>query len=104
MGTERIGTGDQPEIIRPNAITIDRIALVASGDFALWIKDPKNRRAIPHRMEECGYTPVRNTKAKDGLWKINDRRQAVYALSNMDPRDQIREAEAIAGTGMGRGQ
>lgn len=101
LGTERIGADEQPEIIRPNAITIDRIALVASGDFALWIKDPKNRRAIPHRMEECGYTPVRNTKAKDGLWKINDRRQAVYALSSMDPRDQIREAEAIAGTGMG---
>ena len=73
---------------------------MASGDFALWIRDPKNRRAIPHRMEECGYSAVRNKNAKDGLWKINDRRQAVYALSNMDLREQIVEAEDLAGTGM----
>ena len=55
----------------------------------LWIKDPKNRRAIPHRLEECGYSPVRNPDAKDGLWKINGRRQAVYAQIHMTPRDQL---------------
>ncbi len=44
-----------------------------------WINDRKNRRTIPHRLEKCGYTPVRNSGAEDGLWKISGRRQAVYA-------------------------
>jgi hypothetical protein len=103
LGKESVDRDGQPVVIRPKAITIDNVALVASGDFALWIKDPKNRRAIPHRMEECGYTPVRNKSAKDRLWKINGRRQAVYALSNMDLSEQISEAEYLAGTGMGSG-
>ena len=97
-GTDANG---QPVVIRPDVVTIDKIALVASGEFAMWIRDPKNRRAIPHRMEECGYSPVRNKAAKDGLWKINDRRQAVYALNNMDVREQLTAAERLAGTGMG---
>lgn len=100
LGTERPGPDGQPEVIRPKAVTIDRIAAMADGDFVLWIRDPKNRRAIPHRMEECGYSTVRNKNAKDGLWKINGRRQAVYAQSTMTPRDQIAEAEDLAGTGM----
>jgi Family of unknown function (DUF5906) len=100
LGKETRGPNGQPEIIRPKVVTIDKIAMVADGDFGLWIRDPKNRRAIPHRMEECGYSTVRNKNAKDGLWKIGGRRQAVYALSNMDLRDQIAEAEDLAGTGM----
>jgi hypothetical protein len=67
LGTETLGPDGQPEIVRPKAVTIDKIAMVASGDFAMWIKDSKNRRAIPHRMEECGYTPVRNDSAKSPL-------------------------------------
>ena len=100
LGKETRGPNGQPEIIRPKVVTIDKIAMVADGDFGLWIRDPKNRRAIPHRMEECGYSTVRNKNAKDGLWKISGRRQAVYALSNMDLRDQIAEAEDLAETGM----
>jgi hypothetical protein len=30
-------------------------------------------------LEQCDYSPVRNDTAKDGLWKINGRQQAVYA-------------------------
>jgi hypothetical protein len=74
---------------------------MADGDFGQWIRDPKNRRAIPHRMEDCGYSVVRNKNAKDGLWKINGRRQVVYAQSDMTPRDQLEQASLLAGTGMG---
>jgi hypothetical protein len=56
LGRETRGPNGQPEIIRPKVVTIDKIAMVADGDFGLWIRDPKNRRAIPHRMEECGYS------------------------------------------------
>jgi hypothetical protein len=30
-------------------------------------------------MEECGYVAVRNEAAKDGLWKVDGKRQAIYA-------------------------
>jgi hypothetical protein len=97
LGVEEI-IDDKPEIIRPKAITIAKIALAATNaDFATWIKDPKNRRVIPHRLEECGYSPVRNPDAKDGLWKMNGRRQAVYAQVHMTLRDQLVAAKAMAG-------
>ena len=100
LGQETIEDGEV-RIIRPKAVTIDKIALVAGGDFAAWIKDPKSRRAIPHRLEECGYTPVRNPNAKsDGLWKIGGHRKAVYARSDLSPRDQLDQANALAGTGI----
>jgi hypothetical protein len=54
----------------PNGVTIGRLQSAASGDFAFWLGDRKNRRNIPHRLESCGYVPVRNPDAKDGLWKI----------------------------------
>ena len=57
-----------------DATTLIQIANEPSGDFEIWIRDRKNRRAIPHRLEACGYVPVRNEAANDGLWKINGKR------------------------------
>ena len=59
----------------PNAITLTRVQNAADGDFGEWIRDRKNRRAIPHRMETRGYVPLRNPAAEDGLWKVRGRRQ-----------------------------
>ena len=78
------------EIGSPDAFTLDRIKNQAVGDFGMWIRDRRNRRNIPHRLEQCGYTPVRNEYADDGLWKINKKRQAVYAKSTLSPRDRIK--------------
>jgi hypothetical protein len=38
-----------------DATTLIRIENEAAGDFAIWIKDRKNRRVIPYPMEQCGY-------------------------------------------------
>ena len=46
----------------PDAITLIRIQNQATGDFEDWIKDRRNRRVIPHRLEKCGYVPVRNAE------------------------------------------
>ena len=74
------------EIGNPDVTTLERIRNRAAGDFAEWIMDRKNRRAIPHRLERCGYVPVRNDTADDGLWKINNKRQVVYARSALPQR------------------
>jgi hypothetical protein len=80
----------------PNATTLIRIQNEARGDFETWIRDRKNRRVIPHRLEGCGYVPVRNDAAKDGLWKIGDARQVVYAASALSIRDRIGAANRLA--------
>jgi hypothetical protein len=68
----------------PGIVTLHRIANNARDeDFATWLKDRRNRRQIPHRMEGCGYVPVRNADAEDGLWKLMGRRQAVYGKAEM---------------------
>jgi hypothetical protein len=76
----------------PRAVTIDRISNAAAGDFQMWIKDRKNRRKIPHRLEKCGYVQVRNDGANDGLWKINGARQAVYGRTDLSIRDRMQAA------------
>jgi Family of unknown function (DUF5906) len=77
------------ELRSPNAVTISQIANKATGDFKVWIQDRKNRRAIPHRLEKCGYTPVHNDAAKDGYWRINGKRHAVYAKASLSERDRL---------------
>lgn len=86
----------------PNALTLDALADRASGDFRDWLRDRKNRRQIPHRLETVGYVPVRSPTAKDGLWKIGGRRMAVYAKSALALRDQITAADAVADEGADR--
>lgn len=88
----------------PDATTIARIAHGADLGLAEWIKDRKNRRLIPHRLEKVGYIPVRNDDRDDGLWKLNGKRQVVYAKSALSLRDRykaaadiVKRAEAPAG-------
>ena len=83
----------------PAAITIDRIGTAATGDFQMWIRDRKNRRKIPHRLERCGYVLVRNDDAKDGMWKINGTRQNVYSRSDLSVSDRTRAASQLTGAG-----
>ena len=86
----------------PKATTIREIANAAIDDdtglpseFGAWLKDRKNRRVIPYRLEKCDYVPVRNDAAKDGLWKINGARQAVYARSDLSVREQLKAAHSL---------
>jgi hypothetical protein len=46
------------EMQNPDATTLSRITAAATGDIMAWLSDRKNRRAIPHRLEKCGYVPV----------------------------------------------
>jgi hypothetical protein len=39
----------------PDAVTIARIANEATGDFQSWMRDRKNRRQIPHRLEQRAH-------------------------------------------------
>ena len=80
----------------PEATTIQRIANKAAADHSLWLRDRKNARQIPHRLEECGYVRVRNKGAKDGLFKLEGKRQAIYAKKDLSLRDQEEAANTLA--------
>jgi hypothetical protein len=80
----------------PPATTLALISAKASLDLQDWLRDRRNRRAIPHRLEGVGYTPVRNPDAPaDGLWKIRGTRQVVYARCELSFRSRLIAARAL---------
>ena len=82
---------------RPPTITLMQVINRAPVAFAEWLRDRRNARRIPHRLEECGYVAVRNRDAKDGLWKVGGKRQLIYAKANLSPRERIEAAMRIGG-------
>ena len=65
-----VSTGSAPEdaeladlldkLGNPDAVTLAQLRGKADASFDDWLADRRNRRAIPHRMNSCGYVPVRN--------------------------------------------
>jgi hypothetical protein len=78
----------------PDALTVEQVAQHANGEFALWLRERRNSRKIPHRFEACGYIAVRS-ETKDGMWKISGRRMMIYAKSELSIRDRIVAAKAL---------
>ena len=97
----------------PDVITLERVIRYADGgdkdteppkpgidfnrsdfvnnNFVNWLSDRRNRGKIPHRFQDCGYAPVRNADADDGLWKIGARRQAVYGKVTIPRGELVRQ-------------
>lgn len=72
----------------PDALTLAMLTGNAEDEFSKWLGDRKNRRLVPHRLEAAGYQPVRNSTADQGLWKVDGKRQTVYAKRALDYRAQ----------------
>ena len=81
----------------PHVVWVSRVAGQAPTPFSEWLLDRKNSRRLPHRFEECGYVAVRNNDAKDGLWKIDSKRQVIYGKCSLTLRDRIAAAQKITG-------
>jgi hypothetical protein len=81
----------------PSATTLAAIVALdlVSVTFKDWLRDRKNARQIPHRMEAVGYVPVRNPHAKDGFWSLAGRRYVVYAQQTLSRRDQLEAAQRL---------
>jgi hypothetical protein len=80
-------------------VILDRSAIIplADADFALFLRDRKNARRIPHRLEACGYVAVRNEHAKAGRWKVQGRDVVVYGRATLSVPDRIAAARVLAG-------
>jgi hypothetical protein len=82
---------------RPNALTLPQLLALADADFALFLRERKNAKRIPHRLEACGYVAVRNDATTDGRWKVGGKNQTIYAKAILPLRDRIAAARALVG-------
>ncbi|AJC80943.1 hypothetical protein IE4803_CH03787 [Rhizobium etli bv. phaseoli str. IE4803] len=80
---------------KPVVFSTDNLIDNASAVLAAWIRDPKNRRQVPKRLEKVGYVRVQNPDADDHLWKIGGRRQAVYGARSVSEQTRINEARQM---------
>jgi hypothetical protein len=81
----------------PEVTTVEEVRTKATMEFWSFLSVKKNRASFPHRFEACGYTPMRNGKRKDGLWKIDGNRQIIYAKKELSVAEQHRAAQAKYG-------
>jgi hypothetical protein len=80
---------------QPDALTPKQLMASATGATTEWLMERKNRRALPHRLERCGYVSVRNPDAGDGYWVIGGSRQPVYAKASLPQPEQLRAAKSL---------
>lgn len=83
----------------PPALTVDKL-VIAAHDLKLFelhdeLRDRKNRRAIPHKLERIEYVQVRNPDADDGAFKVGGKRRTVYARRALSLSEQIRAARRV---------
>jgi hypothetical protein len=75
------------------AITIVDIVNVAPA--LEWLTERKSRRAMPFRLERCGYVPCHNPNSKDGRWQIkinggaNFKNIMIYVPAKMLPTERL---------------
>ncbi len=79
----------------PDAVTIDEIATSAAADFAEWLRDRRNARQVPHRLEAVGYVSVPNDRTTDGRWKVRGKNRMIYARQDLPFRDQVAAAARL---------
>jgi hypothetical protein len=77
----------------PKALTLDD--LVVAAPALDWLLERKSRRAVPYRLERCGYVPVRNPYNKDGVWKIKDKRCAIYGQKELSPSEREQAVRTV---------
>lgn len=82
----------------PDVFTLTVLTERAPDDFRAWLTDRRNRRNIPHRVDAAGYVAVRNDGAKDGLWKVDGKRQVIYAKRELPIRDRLAGATRLMET------
>ena len=87
----------------PKAVTIKQLISNAPiSEIRGWLLERKNRRAIPHKMETCGYIPHRNTGATDGYWVVNRERQTIYVRRELAVHARHEAARALVEAGRAR--
>jgi hypothetical protein len=88
----------------PKALTIQQIMDLAAIDTAKhigiykWLEDRRNRRAIPNRLEQVGYTPVKNGEST--VWSVRNKgRMVVYGKVGLSAEERYRSVAQLVREG-----
>lgn len=74
----------------------DFVAGDTNDSFREWLKDRRFRRQMPHRLGSAEYVAVGNdTDKHDGQWKVNGKRQTIYAKCKLSIRDRTIAAKGL---------
>jgi hypothetical protein len=96
------------EAIRPAAVTMEQLRRKAedlggyklregANDFTSlheMLTSARDKKRVLHLLGELSYLHVSNPGARDGRWRVDGKRQGVYARSDLAPGD--RQAAALA--------
>ncbi|MEA3275998.1 MAG: single-stranded DNA-binding protein [Pseudomonadota bacterium] len=88
---ERLGF---PDVTTVNHL-VDAARQYNMHDLADDLRDRRQARKTPHRMDRAGYEPFRNTGQADGRWKICGRNVAVYAKKRLSAAEKVRATEKL---------
>lgn len=85
------------ELGQPVVVTIAQIlAKMADGSPGKhYLLDTRQRRTIPHRMNECGYVRFDNPNAPSGRWKFKGVSVTVYQRTDTAPLDALTALRAL---------
>jgi hypothetical protein len=78
----------------PAALTLDDLRAKAGPALVEWLDDRRNKRAVQHRLNACGYGFVSNPDAQDGYWKISKARRSIYARLDLSVGERLTAARA----------
>ena len=80
----------------PEAVTLIQLIAAANGALAEWLSERKNRRALPHRLERCGYIAIKSPTTDRGHWVIDHKQHRIYAKSTLSARARLEAAHKLA--------
>jgi hypothetical protein len=98
-----------PTMIAPDTLTIEQLIAAAPYALAEWLRDRNNRKAIPHRLEKCGYVRTPNpNNPRQGIWIVKlwethsgrtpeqiSRRMQVYAKASLSYNERVKAVRAM---------
>ena len=79
----------------PDVLTVKQLIAAAVGAIAEWLSERRSRRALPHRLEHCGYVAIKNPDAKDGIWKLKGVRQCIYGRASLPTERRVAAARKL---------
>jgi hypothetical protein len=82
---------------RPAAVTVEQILTQPNLPAELfdWLREPKNRRTMSKHLRECGYPVEPNRDSKQGLWRINGKRQKIYVHKDLSAEDRAKAVRRL---------
>ncbi len=79
----------------PEAVVLSELAAHADEETFFYLAGPKNARKVPHLLGEVGYLKVVNEGAQDGKWKVDGKRQTIYARRGLSQRERLKAAQDL---------